>query len=301
MRILIVEDTPSDRELLRYLLEDRFKSEAKFREASTLEEALSYLARGNTDCIILDLQLPDSTGKDTFKRISERYPGIPIIVMTHNKDRDLAIEMIQEGAADYVLKSYTDEEELFRRVIFAVEKHRRSVRMPSDHVNSIHRVEKAKADMINAHQSGSHAVVREKTVETTSALADLSQKLFTEVQKISNAMVQQGAQQEHVAKTVDTLDRELLRGHSGRPSMRSQVDLMAHRLDDVEGDVQGLQERLRSQDQAKASEAIQLKQTKMSNRTKLLIALIALVGALASAAGTYAATKAKDAKQQEGK
>lgn len=297
-----MEDTPSDRELLRYLLEDRFKSEAKFREASTLEEALSYLARGNTDCIILDLQLPDSTGKDTFKRINERYPGIPIIVMTHNRDRQLAIDMIQEGAADYVLKAYTDEEELFRRVIFAIEKHRRSIRMPPDHVSSINRVERAKANMLTAHQSGQHSAIRDMTVETTSALADLSRKLFAEVQKISNSMAQYVAQQEHVAKTVDTLDRELLRGHSGRPSMRSQVDLMAHRLDEVENEVQGVQDKFKSQEQAKQAEALQMKQTKMSDRTKVIIAIFALLGAIATATGTYAAAKVRDAqKTQENK
>lgn len=136
-RILIVEDSPTDREILRYLLEDQFKSEAKFREASSLATAFRYLELGNIDCVVLDLQLPDSAGRETFQKINERFPDIPTIVMTHNKDRALAIDMIKMGAADYVLKDYTNPEDIFRRIIFAVEKHHRSVRMPAEKVQTV--------------------------------------------------------------------------------------------------------------------------------------------------------------------
>lgn len=294
MRILIVEDSPTDRELLRYLLEARFQTEAKFREATTLEEAMLYLARGNTDCVILDLQLPDSTGRETFRHINSQHPDIPIIVMTHNKDRQLAIDMIAEGAADYVLKSYTDEEELFRRVIFAIEKHQRSIRLAPEDVATIQRMEKAKANMLTAHQSGQHSAIRDMTVEATSALADMSRKLFAEVQKVSQQVTSTQVQGEHTAKTVDNLDRELLRGHSGRPSMRSQMDLIDHRLQDVEEEVQGLKDGAKAQEAAKQQAALQIKQTSMTNRTKVLLALLALLGTIVTAIVTYNVGKAKD-------
>lgn len=297
MRILIVEDSPTDRRLLRYLLEARFQEEAKFREATTLEEALGYLARGNINCVILDLQLPDSTGRATFRDINSRYPDVPIIVMTHNKDRQLAIDMIAEGAADYLLKNYTDEEELFRRVVFAIEKHQRSVRLTPNDVAALQRVEKAKVNMLTAHQSGEHSAVRDMTVEVTSALADTSRKLFAEVQKVSQQVAQAQTQGEHTAKTVENLDRELLRGHSGRPSMRSQVDLMAHRLEEVEGEVQNLKDQAKAQDQARQQEALQLRQTSMTNRTKILLAILALIGTIVTAIVTYHVGKSKDEKK----
>ncbi len=136
-RILIVEDSPTDRELLRYLLEDQFKNEAKFREASSLATAFRYLDQGNIDCVVLDLQLPDSAGRETFQKINERFPDIPTIVMTHNKDRALAIDMIKMGAADYVLKDYTNPDDIFRRIIFAVDRHHRTVRAPTEKVKAI--------------------------------------------------------------------------------------------------------------------------------------------------------------------
>src|ERR1700744_4061072 len=161
MRILIVEDSATDRELLKYLLADKFMSEAKFREASNLATAVKYLDGGNIDCVLLDLQLPDSAGKETFEKLVSRYPDVPIIVMTHNKDRELAVSMIQLGAADYILKSYTDEEELFRRIVFAVEKHRRTVRMPAENAASIHKLERAQANLVTARKSGEHVAIRD--------------------------------------------------------------------------------------------------------------------------------------------
>lgn len=124
LHILIVEDNPSDRSLMRYMLEERFPTNVvTFYEASRLSEALTILDRQAIDCIILDLQLPDSSGHQTFLRVYERYFSVPIIVMTHNKNRQLAIDMIQAGASDYIIKDFTDEEELFNRILLTIERH----------------------------------------------------------------------------------------------------------------------------------------------------------------------------------
>ena len=122
MKILIVEDSSSDRELLVLALEEHFGDEAKFREAKSLELAHDYLAGGQVDAIVLDLNLPDSEGLDTFLRIHNAYPHIPVIVMTHNQDFDLAVSMIQQGAEDFILKDYTNSTILFRRIRFAIER-----------------------------------------------------------------------------------------------------------------------------------------------------------------------------------
>lgn len=126
MRILIVEDNPQDRELLTFALQDHFKTEAKFREAHSLQDAHDYLKRGNVDCILLDLQLPDSSGIDTFLHIYTAYPHIPIVVVSHNPHLELARQMVRAGAEDYILKDYTNTTAIFRRVLFAVERSRRN-------------------------------------------------------------------------------------------------------------------------------------------------------------------------------
>lgn len=292
-RLLLVEDNPTDRELLRYLLEARFTKDAHIFEAATLAASLVILDHEPIECVVLDLQLPDSTGKATFQALFGRYPDIPMIVVTHNKDRQLAIDMIQLGAADYVIKNFTDEEELFRRIIFAIEKHKHSVRVPPDDAASVQRLERAQAKMRTAHQSGQHSAIRDTSAEVMGAIADLSRRMFGEMQKISTQMTQVTTTQGSMTKTVDHLDQELLRGSQGRASMRSQVDLMEHRLTELEEEFTTLKEKKEEADKTSRQEAIQLTQTHLSNRTKVILAIIALIGTIAGAIATYEAAVRK--------
>jgi CheY-like chemotaxis protein len=124
MRILIVEDSASDRELLLELLQNNFMTEAKFREARNLASASEYLKRGDFDCVLLDLNLPDSTGWDTFDHIHRAYPEIPIVVITHNRSQRLALQLIRRGAGDVIAKDFTNPKTVFQRIQFAVERDR---------------------------------------------------------------------------------------------------------------------------------------------------------------------------------
>jgi len=112
--------------LLTYALQEHFKDKAKFREASDLASAHDFLKRGNVDCILLDLQLPDSSGIDTFLHVFTAYPHIPIIVVSHNSHLELATQMVRAGAEDFILKNYTNTTAIFRRVLFAVERNNRN-------------------------------------------------------------------------------------------------------------------------------------------------------------------------------
>lgn len=291
--LLIVEDNRTDRELLRYLLGERFSSDVTIFEAANLRAAMRCLEQNEVDCVILDLQLPDSAGKATFLELYQLYPDTPLIVMTHNKDRALAIDMIHLGAADYVIKNFTDQEELFRRIVFAIEKHRVSVRMTPEDAGAVHRLDRAHANLRNAHESGQHSAIRETTVETTVALADVSRRMFAEMQNITTQVVRMKAQNEQMGRTVEHLDLELLRGREGRPSMRSQVDLLEHRLGGVERKQQEFSNREDAREETTRRETIELKRDKMSNRTKVLLGILALIGAIAGAAATYEAARSK--------
>lgn len=130
MNILIVEDNPADRELLVEALIESFPHAARFRTAASLKEAFAYLARSLDgepyfDVVLLDLQLPDSSGRETFQAIHEVYPDLPIVILSHNTDQDLAVDCIRAGAQDVIIKDYSNPLVLFRRVLFAVERHRR--------------------------------------------------------------------------------------------------------------------------------------------------------------------------------
>jgi len=324
MKILLVEDSPTDRELLRYLLDDLFRSEAKFREADNLETAFRYLESGGIDCVVLDLQLPDSAGRETFVKLNERFPDVPIIVMTHNKDRTLALDMIKAGAADYILKDYTNSEDIFRRIVFAVEKHRRTVRVMPEKANAVHTLERAKANMLSAHQSGEHQAIQSTTVATTSAVADLSKRMFTELQTLSNQLAEKRARDERVEKVLDSLETEILKGSGGRPSMRSSVDLLEHRMttserrfsdfkeltekkleatdEKTEKKIGEIRSNIKTTEDTQRLSAVHIQQATMSNRTKVIIGLISFLGVIATTVGSCEVAKlTKDKPKQEQK
>jgi len=295
MKILIVEDSSTDRELLRYLLEARFANEARFSEAANLADAILTLEQGTVDCVILDLQLPDSAGKATFMRLYERYPHVPIIVMTHNKDRQLAIDMIQAGAADYIIKNFTEEEELFRRILFAIEKHSRTIRCSADNVVAVRKLEKAQAEMIIARRSNSIPNMQAASMGATEAITEVSRKVFTELAGVSAQLARQVAQQEHVARVVENLDKELLRGHSNRPSMRSQMDLFEHRMGGIEMGLQSVKNNVNEVETTQQRAALQVTTTRLTNRTKVLLGILALVGSISAAVIGYYETIHKPA------
>lgn len=303
MRILIVEDSPTDRELLRYLLESRFQTESKFREASTLESAIRYLRRGDTDCVLLDLTLPDSAGKETFEKLHKQFPSIPKVIMTASKDRQLALELIKSGASDYIVKDYTNEEELFSRIMYAIEKDKISVRVTEEDAKSFKKLETANANMKTAHQSGEHQAVALYTMETTSEMAKISQRMFAEIQNLSTEVKTQGVRQEQLIEKVEGLDDVVFRGSNSQPSLLSRMDVLdsslRHSVSDIRElkrnqdenrlSVVGLErDHIRTEARTEAVKEVQAatnksSETKSNNNTKVVLAIIA---ALATLAGT---------------
>lgn len=286
LNILIIEDSPQDRSLLKYILESHFLTRAVINEADSLVRAFPLLDRSPHDCIILDLSLPDSIGKETFSKVYSRYPHIPILVMTHNQDRELALSMIKEGAADYVLKDYTKDEDIYRRILFAIEKHTTSVRLSKDSANSVKKLDSIRAKMAKAHESGQHTAVRELSVETASAVADISRRTFVTLQELSSKFERLSTQQEHTNQVIGDIKVAVF-GSGERPSLRAMMELTQHRISKLEGFHEKDEERKSQADLGAAKTEIELKKERLTGRTKVLIALLALIGTLGGSYATY--------------
>lgn len=69
------------------------------------------------DVVVLDLNLPDSKGMDTFHRVVETCPECPIVVVTGLSDLQTARQAMQEGAQDYIPKGWGLERDRFVRAI----------------------------------------------------------------------------------------------------------------------------------------------------------------------------------------
>ncbi len=103
IRVLYVEDDPSDRELTRHYLQ-RHAPHLKLKLVETVVEALDQLACGDLDLILSDYRLPDGTGLDLLEAIKAREFRVPVVLVTGLGDVQSAVRLLKAGAADYVVK-----------------------------------------------------------------------------------------------------------------------------------------------------------------------------------------------------
>lgn len=119
IQILLIEDDPSDARLLTELLIGEGVNPVDVRTANRLGDALVFLSNGNTDIVLLDLNLPDSSGLDTFLTAQRHSPDIPIIVLSGYGDEGFARKAVQQGAQDYLKKSQVDGRTILRAIDYA--------------------------------------------------------------------------------------------------------------------------------------------------------------------------------------
>jgi len=89
-----------------------------------LAAALTRLADGGTDLVLLDLGLPDSQGLATLHALRNVAADVPIIVLTGNDDEELAVAAAREGAQDYLVKGQLGSGLLVRALRYARERKR---------------------------------------------------------------------------------------------------------------------------------------------------------------------------------
>ena len=132
LQILLVEDNLGDAVLLRETLSES-ATELDLAVAERLDEALEHLQRGGYDLVLLDLNLPDSRGFDTFEAVARQAPSLPIILLTGMEDESIGLRAVQQGAEDYLIKGQIADRALIRAVRFATERKKRESQSEAMH------------------------------------------------------------------------------------------------------------------------------------------------------------------------
>ncbi len=120
---LLIEDNPDDALLIQRYLKAFGKLKYNVIHAGTLSEGLACLNRVQFNVILLDLLLPDGPmGLTTFETVYARASDIPIIVLTGHDDDELAVQAVQKGAQDYLVKGLVTGPMLGRAIRYSIER-----------------------------------------------------------------------------------------------------------------------------------------------------------------------------------
>ena len=114
IRVLVVEDNPSDVRILREAFATYPKDTFDPVYETCLQGALQRLSREKFEAILLDLFLPDAFGLETLQRVQEVRAGIPIVVWTGLHDQRTALQALELGARCYLVKDFLEPSALIK-------------------------------------------------------------------------------------------------------------------------------------------------------------------------------------------
>jgi CheY-like chemotaxis protein/anti-sigma regulatory factor (Ser/Thr protein kinase) len=100
--VLVVDDSPLDRHLAAGLL--RKAPEYTVFEAVDGKDALEQLELHLPDVVVTDMMMPNMNGLELVSAVKDKYPLVPIILMTSLGSEEIAVQALQNGAASYVPK-----------------------------------------------------------------------------------------------------------------------------------------------------------------------------------------------------
>ncbi|MCU1592911.1 MAG: domain S-box/diguanylate cyclase protein [Frankiales bacterium] len=123
LRLLVIEDSTADSELVLALLEGELPH-AVVDTAANLHDALDRLRASPFDLVLADLSLPDADGLSVVHAVRAEYPQTALLVLTGREDGQLALWALAEGAQDYLVKGEHDGPRLATALLHALQRQR---------------------------------------------------------------------------------------------------------------------------------------------------------------------------------
>ncbi len=104
-RVLIADDHPMVRDGLRTVIAVAF-DQCELFEASSIDEATAIIDReGDFDLVLLDLNMPGTNGFSGLVTVRDRFPSVPVVIVSAAQERGLARSAVAAGAAGFIPKS----------------------------------------------------------------------------------------------------------------------------------------------------------------------------------------------------
>src|SRR5580704_425145 len=120
-RVLLIEDNPGDADLVRLRLVEG-KSLVEVTCVDRLADGIASLGLHPPSLVLLDLNLPDSHGAETFRTVMAHSPDVPVVILSGQDDEALALKAVHQGVQDYLVKGDITSKQLERAMRYAVER-----------------------------------------------------------------------------------------------------------------------------------------------------------------------------------
>jgi putative nucleotidyltransferase with HDIG domain len=124
LKVLLIEDDPGFTYLVHEYLITIRSPQVRIEDCKRLSEGLAHLSESSStfDLILVDLILPDSYGLETFSKIHQKVPELPIVILSGLEDEGIAIQAVRDGAQDYLVKGDIGRDLLWRVMRYAIER-----------------------------------------------------------------------------------------------------------------------------------------------------------------------------------
>ena len=109
--VLLVDD---EEEFLRTVIKRLKKRDVNAIGAGNGDEALRQLAQHPVDVVVLDVKMPGMDGIQTLREIKKRFPLVEVVMLTAHASMEVAIEGMELGAFDYLMKPVDIDELLYK-------------------------------------------------------------------------------------------------------------------------------------------------------------------------------------------
>ena len=131
LKVLICDDDPADRKLVRSYLRQVSGREIAVLEAGERAEIQDALDKGRVDLVFMDVRMPEKSGMEWLAEISEKQAA-PVVMLTGSGDERIAVQSIQGGAAGYLPKGRLSGENLASTIDEALNRWRQVQQARSD-------------------------------------------------------------------------------------------------------------------------------------------------------------------------
>ncbi|MEN4017352.1 MAG: histidine kinase dimerization/phosphoacceptor domain -containing protein [Methanobacterium sp.] len=197
INVLVIEDNLADTALIREMLKESQNTRFKLYNARKLQEGLEIINENSIQVLLLDLNLPDSKGIETFYKASESVSEIPIIILSGFDDEDTAIKAVKGEAQDYLIKGNVESSLLVRSICYAIERKANEIELLkySDHLEEL--VEQRTLELKNSNiqlkkeieeRKNAEEEIRTSLLEKKVLLEEIHKRVENNLETISNLM-----------------------------------------------------------------------------------------------------------------